>query len=1015
MSNNKLNKILMATTVLSLIIGPSSDAFATDGKEVSKSTARKKASRDKEAAHLASDSAQMGVGDLGELRQVISNLGPDSFQGKVLSGVADAITEEQAKEVLRNFKTISSQLSAAHNKMRGDNNEFYKEVTDDEAVDAVVKAIKEDNSNLSSPNSLNILRSIRAVVVERKKAKLAAATNIQRAFRGFVARGKFAKLKAEQPAGPLSPDRLEESKGDDTSSDSLMDNLRAGRDNNSQDEKSPAASLPLESSSLDPVQLWGSNPPVPSGNNKNTGDCDIGEEELDVLSMKEIEASQEYNSYGSDSGKKNALGVANLRSDNRRPPAPVRDVALMGLSHDQIIRALTAETNEIIQLGQTPSMNHPKVFQCVRFFLNVAEDSGVANWYKGFLGLDENVELSEEVILGALYKKIERSLLKESITSSDEGMNLNQSLRFLDSNRPMVISGGQGDITPEAAFSKILGFTTDLQVRVFEPDLLKNSEFIKDIKAINSNGKTCRAFRGTFGLREGELVSPEVAFNAINATIKKRNYQAVRDMCYGKGGLLEELSKKYGKKVVLSIKEFNGMVADEVLGARASEMLPEMSSVFLGQKMEYLRSILEAQLQTEQLKENQRRMPLASDRDTTVKEESAGARNSGNNPKKPVLGTNYRDPKLSPADKRFFPEYNDTETRTLDLKSITSQRKGPRFEEEVRRARTKLTPKENQELDKKFGPRAGRAHLVNGVNTIRAVSQGVHNALGSISTSVGNRLLVSAGDDSRIGGNVWVKGFVGSAAQKGEDSFKTQHDGFTVGADMEVLDDTLVLGLAYTKADLKSKVKGGDDTLKADANIGSIYGRYMITDSIYTTAIASVGDVKVKVPNSKKKISGKAFKGEVNLAAIMNFDNGIFVSPKVGVSYQQVKAPDVKDSSVKFSLGEKSKVVGSASVSLGVNHTMGDVTLTPEVHAGISQTLSGGKNKTSISQFDGKDWNKMDTSALDSKDKSKTTYNLGTSLKVAGSAAVSMDLGYDCGLRKKYKAHTGFVKLSLKF
>lgn len=295
--------------------------------------------------------------------------------------------------------------------------------------------------------------------------------------------------------------------------------------------------------------------------------------------------------------------------------------------------------------------------------------------------------------------------------------------------------------------------------------------------------------------------------------------------------------------------------------------------------------------------------------------------------------------------------------------------------------------------------------------------EGAHQALTSISSSIGHRLssVAASGDDGRMGGNVWAKGFGGTASKKGTDSFKSTHIGATIGIDAEILDDKLILGVAYTKAALSSKITGFDKKIGSCAGVASIYGRYSLTDSIYTSGIASIASIKSKLSKSKKQLTTTAVKFEANLGAIMKLDNGIFISPKVGIEHYKVdSAPMIfSGTPIKTSAIKNKKTICNGSVSVGTNHTVSDITFTPEIHAGISQVISGDKNKGTVYFYD---YPVFEVSSLYPKDsKSKTTYNLGASVKVAGTSSVSMDLGYDCRLKKKYIAHSGFMKFSWKF
>ena len=114
----------------------------------------------------------------------------------------------------------------------------------------------------------------------------------------------------------------------------------------------------------------------------------------------------------------------------------------------------------------------------------------------------------------------------------------------------------------------------------------------------------------------------------------------------------------------------------------------------------------------------------------------------------------------------------------------------------------------------------------------QATQSAMLNVMNSTTNNLDARLRIAASGDAASDDRVWVKGFLGNSKQKGDNPATTKHFGGTVGLDFEVIEDTLILGAAYTNARIKADVPGDVD-VRANVNLGSIYGRYDIMPNLF--------------------------------------------------------------------------------------------------------------------------------------------------------------------------------------
>ena len=301
---------------------------------------------------------------------------------------------------------------------------------------------------------------------------------------------------------------------------------------------------------------------------------------------------------------------------------------------------------------------------------------------------------------------------------------------------------------------------------------------------------------------------------------------------------------------------------------------------------------------------------------------------------------------------------------------------------------------------------ARKAALANNTKVHNTI-YGIVNMTSQITKMIADRrdvTMLGAGDETP-NRKLWAKGFGSSAEQTGLHAAKTKTFGFTVGGDLEVMEDKMTLGAAYTHAKLDAKIKE-EATVNSNINMGSIYSHYNFGKNTLLTTNASYGLMNVK-NLTFKAVKNKAdiFKIHGNLSHRFTLDNGVNITPKVGLSYDCVKIKDFKPAAGdKNRKANMERIVTDLALSLDKNIKVNDnLHLRPQIHGGINYIA---KQKDPGYQTD---------QLLQNPKTPKTSYNLGASILAYGNNAVSLDLGYDFNWKSKYKAHSGFAKLEVKF
>jgi outer membrane autotransporter protein len=285
------------------------------------------------------------------------------------------------------------------------------------------------------------------------------------------------------------------------------------------------------------------------------------------------------------------------------------------------------------------------------------------------------------------------------------------------------------------------------------------------------------------------------------------------------------------------------------------------------------------------------------------------------------------------------------------------------------------------------------------------ISSDVATTLSSRAASPVSITEIAASGDEATNRKLWAKAFGSKGTQKGTNAAKSNSFGMTIGGDIDLLNDTMLLGAAFTHAKLNVKVKD-EATVRANVNMASIYARHDILKRAFVTSSVSYGLVDVKnLTFSGSKNKAHAFKANVNLGYKITLKNGALVTPKIGLSYDNVQIKSLKlTAAAKGIKANMDRVSTDLSLSVAKNFKVSDaLNLRPSAHIGLNHIHHQNKllDKTDA--------------LVTNPNAPKTSYNAGVSVVASGNKAVSLDLGYNFNWKAKYRAHSGFAKLEIKF
>lgn len=287
----------------------------------------------------------------------------------------------------------------------------------------------------------------------------------------------------------------------------------------------------------------------------------------------------------------------------------------------------------------------------------------------------------------------------------------------------------------------------------------------------------------------------------------------------------------------------------------------------------------------------------------------------------------------------------------------------------------------------------------------------------------------AAGDEDNIGTGVWGVPFYGIATQKsknGASGYKSNTGGGIIGIDYAV-DDSIVLGAAYTRAESKLRHKNtkiGDKT-KATSNIFSVYGLYnWLQNNLFAEFIGSYGRNRIK--NKEKRITSTG-----NQTAIGQFTNSFYsgellggynyvipnsnlttLTPMLGIRYATFKNNSYNENGTTFQnlsvrRNSYNKFEGIIGLKGTTNFFVENIILKPELHGFINYNFNN-KTPNIAAYLDGND---EPLTTIGFKP-AKALYNVGCGVSTRYNM-LELGIRYNLSLAKKYIANQGSLKIKV--
>ncbi|MCC8398171.1 MAG: autotransporter outer membrane beta-barrel domain-containing protein [Rickettsia endosymbiont of Labidopullus appendiculatus] len=316
-------------------------------------------------------------------------------------------------------------------------------------------------------------------------------------------------------------------------------------------------------------------------------------------------------------------------------------------------------------------------------------------------------------------------------------------------------------------------------------------------------------------------------------------------------------------------------------------------------------------------------------------------------------------------------------------------------------------------------------------DTVEHVSKIVNGRLFNVTGQPG---VVAAGsDDGSTSMGAWVMPYYSQAVQKnkgGSVGYAVKSGGGVFGFDA-LANENLTIGAAVSiiKSNMKFKgYKAGEKTA-IDTLMLSIYGSQQLAKDFFVQAVASFGSSKVKntdprvvsvnthasgLQTAKASYNSMSYGGELLFGYNAKIDDSVLLTPMAGIRYTRFNGEGYKETGttsqnkdIRQKASNRVEVIVGARVATTVD-TSG-ITVTPEVHAFVSQKLSGKSGKVDA-RLDG-----MTSPFTTRPDKgAKTSFNVGVGVN-AKAGVMEYGVGYDAHLASKYVGHQGTLKVRVNF
>lgn len=230
--------------------------------------------------------------------------------------------------------------------------------------------------------------------------------------------------------------------------------------------------------------------------------------------------------------------------------------------------------------------------------------------------------------------------------------------------------------------------------------------------------------------------------------------------------------------------------------------------------------------------------------------------------------------------------------------------------------------------------------------------------------------------------------------------------GFALGLDGKVNEDTTV-GFGYAFARTSVDADSGDTDVNGHTLF--VYGKYQ-PSQVYVRGAASYGFADYK---EKFNVVGIAAKADYNsdnigLQAFTGYDLDYGFTPEAGFRYMRQKQDGYTDS-----LGQHVKtndvdlLTAVASVKYTKDYALDKAVITPKARLGLTYDVVSDSNTANVNISNV-------TYRIDGERLERLGAEIGLGLE-ANVDNLSFSLGYDLGIRKDYKSHTGTLKLKYEF
>ena len=333
------------------------------------------------------------------------------------------------------------------------------------------------------------------------------------------------------------------------------------------------------------------------------------------------------------------------------------------------------------------------------------------------------------------------------------------------------------------------------------------------------------------------------------------------------------------------------------------------------------------------------------------------------------------------------------------------------------------------------------------VTEARAVDNAAQDLTSNIFSTLGSRLNavapmpigVSSGEGENVPFGVWGTAFGGASKQKMRKNFsgyKNNLVGFTIGADAQVNDST-VIGGAVTYASTKIKHRDSAIGNKTDAKtyMFSAYGSYDLGNDLSIQGVLGFGNSKVTAKRnvvsllgtqfSSSTLTGKYDTSMYGVQGLLEYryaiNDSVSIIPKGGISYSRFTkggyTETATDNSIKGQAGTitdkaLNSVVGILGTSVVGTINSGDTQFNPEAHAYLNYdfTAKGSKITAKVSAYN------IDVAKTAIKP-SKASFNVGGGINtVVNDGMYNIGAKVDVVLRQKFVGYQGAlsVRVNLK-